>query len=187
MDETALRAHVTQGKSQREIAFLMDVSQTNVRYWLGKFDIRKNKRAIYDGLGNKTCIGCGETKSINDFYKHSKVNAHSKCKICSNRDSTERLRQIKRKAVDYKGGKCQECGYDNYLGALEFHHLNPTEKDIEISKLGRSFGSAEMLAELDKCALLCSRCHREVHGGFRILGDLGGTRTHNPLIKSQVR
>lgn len=29
-------------------------------------------------------------------------------------------------AIAYKGGKCQICGYDRYVGALEFHHLDPT-------------------------------------------------------------
>lgn len=44
-------------------------------------------------------------------------------------------------AVQYKGGKCCVCGYNKYLGALEFHHLNPNEKDFGISNKGytRSF------------------------------------------------
>lgn len=29
-------------------------------------------------------------------------------------------------AIAYKGGKCQICGYDKCVGALEFHHLDPT-------------------------------------------------------------
>ena len=28
--------------------------------------------------------------------------------------------------VDYKGGKCERCGYDKNISALEFHHLDPT-------------------------------------------------------------
>ena len=30
-------------------------------------------------------------------------------------------------AVAYKGGVCQCCKYNKYIGALEFHHINPDE------------------------------------------------------------
>ena len=37
-----------------------------------------------------------------------------------------RRRNLKVKALEYKGNKCQICGYIKYVGALEFHHLDPT-------------------------------------------------------------
>ena len=64
--------------------------------------------------------------------------------------------------INYKGGKCQMCGYDKCDRALEFHHLNSTEKDFNISKiLTRSVSSLK--EEVDKCILLCSNCHAEEH------------------------
>jgi hypothetical protein len=36
-------------------------------------------------------------------------------------------------AVVYKGGKCQCCGYNKYIGALEFHHVDPEQKDFGVS------------------------------------------------------
>lgn len=36
-------------------------------------------------------------------------------------------------AVAYKGGKCQCCGYNKYIGALKFHHVDPAQKDFGIS------------------------------------------------------
>lgn len=60
------------------------------------------------------------------------------------------------------GGKCQRCGYDRYMRALEFHHRDPSEKDFSISKqLNRSL--QELREEIKKCDLLCSNCHAEVH------------------------
>jgi len=60
------------------------------------------------------------------------------------------------------GGKCIRCGYDKCMRALEFHHLNPTEKDFGLSKcLTKSIET--LRAEADKCILLCSNCHAEVH------------------------
>jgi hypothetical protein len=35
-------------------------------------------------------------------------------------------------AVDYLGGKCFNCKYDRYTGALDIHHLDPAIK-IKIS------------------------------------------------------
>ena len=66
--------------------------------------------------------------------------------------------------IDYKGGKCQICGYNKCANALEFHHLDPTLKDFTISGGTRSFNSLK--SEVDKCILVCSNCHREIHAGL---------------------
>ncbi|MEE3350582.1 MAG: hypothetical protein VZR09_11175 [Candidatus Gastranaerophilaceae bacterium] len=72
-----------------------------------------------------------------------------------------RLR-LKEKLVAYKGGKCEICGYDKCITALEFHHLNPDEKEFGI-------GTNDILSfeknkkEVDKCILVCANCHREIH------------------------
>lgn len=39
-------------------------------------------------------------------------------------------------SIEYKGGKCSVCGYSKCKGALEFHHLDPKEKDFGISAQG---------------------------------------------------
>ncbi len=72
------------------------------------------------------------------------------------------VRRLKEQSVSYKGGKCQICGYNRYNGALEFHHIDETKKDFSIS--GRSISFERLRPELDKCLLVCSNCHREIHG-----------------------
>lgn len=63
--------------------------------------------------------------------------------------------------------KCQICGYDRCKRAIDCHHLDESEKDFEISKLRSSFISlSKIKIELEKCVLLCSNCHREVHAGY---------------------
>ncbi len=47
---------------------------------------------------------------------------------------------------------------------MDFHHPDALEKDFSISSKITSFAAIE--AELRKCVLLCSRCHREVHDGL---------------------
>ena len=74
------------------------------------------------------------------------------------RDSRQRL---KAKLVEYKGGKCEICGYSKCIDALDFHHLNPEEKQFNLSSAKVSFEKAKK--EVDKCILVCANCHREIH------------------------
>lgn len=76
--------------------------------------------------------------------------------------SVARQRDLKRKAIEYKGGKCEKCGYCKCSAALEFHHKNPEEKEFAIGKT-RSQSRKRIQPELDKCMLLCSNCHKEIH------------------------
>lgn len=67
---------------------------------------------------------------------------------------------VKKQCVEYLGGKCEICGYDFHLAALQFHHINPTEKEFELTKRICNGQSVEILhEELDKCCLLCANCH----------------------------
>lgn len=81
----------------------------------------------------------------------------------------KRRRKIKTLAIEYKGGKCQICGYSKYQGALELHHLNKSEKSFGIGDNGYTRSWEKVKAELDKCILLCANCHREVGGGVQQL------------------
>ncbi len=78
----------------------------------------------------------------------------------------ERRRMLKQKAVEYKGGKCICCGYDKYVGALEFHHTDPNGKDFSISAKGACRSWEKIKEEIDKCVLVCSNCHKEIHAGL---------------------
>lgn len=75
-----------------------------------------------------------------------------------------RRRELRQQAVDYLGGKCEICGYKGFPSAFDFHHLDPRTKDYNISS--RVVSLELIKEELDKCVLLCCRCHREVHEGL---------------------
>lgn len=74
---------------------------------------------------------------------------------------SKKHRDNKKRCVEYKGGKCQNCGYSKCLGSLIFHHLDPTRKEFGISS--RTVKWITLKTELDKCILLCSNCHGEIH------------------------
>jgi len=79
---------------------------------------------------------------------------------------SDRRRRIKQLAIDYKGGKCEICGYNTCNGALEFHHKDPTEKEFNIARSGHCRTWENTRQELDKCILVCSNCHKEIHAGI---------------------
>ena len=70
---------------------------------------------------------------------------------------------LKETLVRQHGGKCLICGYNRCLAALEFHHINPHEKEFNISSKSNMY---DLRYELDKCVLLCVRCHREAHNNL---------------------
>lgn len=78
--------------------------------------------------------------------------------------------RFKEKLVLTMGGSCQCCGYNTCYAALEFHHLDPKEKDFGLGSIRKSPQAwAKVVAELKKCILVCSNCHKELHAGVRKL------------------
>ena len=90
--------------------------------------------------------------------------ADNKPKITNSQAVISWRKNKKINLVNYKGGKCQLCGYKKCVEALSFHHLNPLEKDFTIS--GKSWSYQRLKNEVDKCILLCNNCHIEVHHGL---------------------
>ena len=65
--------------------------------------------------------------------------------------------------IQYKGGKCEKCNYSNLSapGAFCFHHKDAKDKEFGIS--GKNLSFDKIKVEVDKCLLLCVRCHAEIH------------------------
>lgn len=81
-------------------------------------------------------------------------------------------RNTKTRAVESMGGECCVCGYNKCQDAMEFHHLNPSEKEAHFGQIrGNIKGWNTIVQELRKCVLLCSNCHKEFHAGLIALPD----------------
>jgi predicted HNH restriction endonuclease len=124
----------------------------------------------------KICPKCKQEQSDDNFYLRSdrkNGQTHSYCRKCINAQTIKRQQQFKKQCIEYKGGKCSICGYDKCQASLEFHHLDPTEKDFCISTMKTTSykkNREKMEKELDKCILVCANCHKEIH--FKdLLGD----------------
>jgi len=78
----------------------------------------------------------------------------------------------KEQQLQYKGYRCASCGisvaeivgrYGTFKRLTQFHHIDPKTKAQDYSNLIRRKISTEQLDELDKCTLLCDRCHNVIH------------------------
>ena len=70
---------------------------------------------------------------------------------------------LRKLLIEKKGGKCRICGYSGCNSAMELHHRNPKTKKFNLSGSGLDNHPLVIFNELEKCELLCVRCHREVH------------------------
>lgn len=155
MEKHELVSLINEGLSTRQIGARVGKSQSSVKYWLKKLGLNTKKKRYNAGGSPPICKTCGESNP-SKFYKGQRTF----CKACD----TERVRQLQRRnkqqAVDEKGGKCERCGYDRCIAALDFHH--PGEKDSRFSNM-MLWRWERIEKEINRCMLLCSNCHREEH------------------------
>jgi len=102
-------------------------------------------------------LGC--SRALISYY----VNPLAKTKK-NNRQNKNRF-IAKKKYKLLAGGKCEICGYSKCLGALQFHHIIPSEKKFMLSDAlySSKYTNKEILDEMDKCKLICANCHAELH------------------------
>ncbi len=104
------------------------------------------------------CVHCGEPARP----------GKTQCQYCFKHRAkrlTRNRQALKRKAVEYLGGKCLDCGIQtDFISVYDFHHENADDKDEGIAELMSRFKVWEKIqVELDKCVLLCANCHRIRH------------------------
>ena len=62
--------------------------------------------------------------------------------------------------LNSKNWKCEKCNKSVIISDFDVHHLR--DKEIEIKQVW-GLSSDEAKKELDKCILVCSKCHRKIH------------------------
>lgn len=78
-------------------------------------------------------------------------------------EQVTRHRQRRRQLLtQVLGGKCALCGYSRCAASLDFHHINPDDKNYHFSS-GNCHELEKDLEEAKKCILVCANCHREIH------------------------
>lgn len=173
-----------EGKTYDQIKELLNCSKSTISYHCKNNNINDNgiKKLTNDEIDKMNeyylthtitetamFFGVSESTVKNKVTnKHVKLTEDEKKKKNYSKVKKHRLK-IKTMAVDYKGGSCVICGYKKCLRALEFHHINPSEKDFGISAYSKLSWDI-IKPELDKCILVCSNCHAEIHDEIDNLG-----------------
>lgn len=86
----------------------------------------------------------------------AKTNSENVCNFVRNR---------KTNLISLFHSKCCICGFDKFQEALEFHHINPEEKEISLSA-NKMVSLERQINEAKKCILVCSNCHKGIHAGY---------------------
>ena len=125
----------------------------------------------------KRCSSCGQIKPREEFglqwnKKYERYYLTGRCKECLNsyhrenyqhkpgRKSTTEARYLRHVAVmrELKNCPCMDCGgvFPSYV--MDFDHVRGEKLFNIAEEMGRSLKS--LLAEAEKCDVVCSNCHR---------------------------
>ena len=128
-------------------------------------------------METKVCSKCKIGKTLNMFSKKGDK-PQSYCKECHKEYRDQHYLNNREKYIlkshNYKiefkewfndirkNLKCSKCEESRWW-VLDFHHRNPEEKDYNISDLVTKCSKVLIIKEVEKCDVLCSNCHRDLH------------------------
>jgi hypothetical protein len=162
VERADLETLVEAGLTVRQIATETETSYSTVRYWLRKHGLetkhRGPGRASRLEAGEYVCARHGRVRFVTDSHG-------TRCSKCRSAAVSARRRRVKEMLVEEAGGCCVVCGYDRYIGALEFHHRDPSQKLFHLGLGGLTRSLEKMREEAAKCSLVCSNCHAEIEAG----------------------
>lgn len=143
----------TEGRSCPKIAQILHIHRKSVYRILERHNIELRPPL------KKKCLFCD-----NQIFVEKQKNSNC-CGTCS---THLRRYRTKKRAVEYKGGECEDCGWSGNIVGFDFHHLDATKKDFEVNSAVIASMSWDRVAkELDKCKLLCAICHRIEHARIK--------------------
>lgn len=169
LTKEALTALASEGLSVPAIAERLSCTPSLVRYWLDRHGLKSRQasnriaaqKALLEGRRrvDLTCLKHGRTKHVLEGR------GSYRCSRCRGERVAEHRRRLKRVLVEEAGGSCVLCGYDRCVGALQFHHVDPSGKMFHLSLRGVTRSLEKLREEARKCVLLCATCHAEVEAG----------------------
>jgi hypothetical protein len=138
----------------------------------------------------KFCPGCKEERPIETFcFKNkSKGTLQPYCDNCRKPRAQISYMKSQKKNVEraVKNGKirreifvefkkmleCYFCLEKEYF-CFDFHHLDPLQKEFEISLKIARFSYKKVFEEIKKCICVCANCHRKIHAyGMEVVSKI---------------
>jgi excisionase family DNA binding protein len=169
IDRDTLEALVAEGLSTREISERLGLSQSTVRHWLRKHNLRthrarrENSRGVRGLHPDRKMMECAR-HGLTEFWLEPR--GTYRCCRCRSEAVSRRRRRLKEILVREAGGRCAICGYGRWVGALQFHHRDGEEKEFGLADRGLTRSLEVVRREAAKCTLLCANCHSEVEAGI---------------------
>jgi transposase len=164
---------IAEGATLRSIAGELGVSVATVRHWLSRHGLETDATAARRHASAARAKGERAITRVCALHGPTRFVLHSggtyRCAQCRRAAVMRRRRLVREMIVKEAGGKCLLCGYDEYVGALQFHHLDPAQKKFGLSGRGLTRSLERLRLEAQKCVLLCANCHAAVEAGVRIL------------------
>jgi transposase-like protein len=161
-----LQPLVEDGRSIREIAAELGVSPATVRHWLAKHRLRTRPRH-YSLRGEPKPETIARECALHGWTTFVRIGERRyRCGRCNVESVAARRRRVKEILVREAGGCCAICGFEQYAGALHFHHVEPAVKAFELGRQGVTRSLAKAREEARKCVLLCANCHAMVEAGL---------------------
>ena len=167
IERETLERLIEEGLSLRKISRRLDRSMSTVSYWMRRHGL-KTKRGQLQAVPQEERPRVIERRCANHgltTFAQTGSGKHYRCLQCRAERVAQRRRDIKAILVREAGGRCQLCGYNRCIGALQFHHLDPQRKEFDIASGGIARSLHRARLEASKCALLCANCHVEVESG----------------------
>ena len=101
------------------------------------------------------------------YYEDNKEKAlaYQKQYHANNKEGIDNKRYTRNLEIfKYKGGECAHCKLrePDHLEIYDYHHIDPSTKLYSVSNMMNG-PMDRLIAEVDKCLLLCSNCHRKEH------------------------
>jgi DNA-directed RNA polymerase specialized sigma24 family protein len=169
----ALEHLIADGGTLRSIAQELGVSVATVRHWLRRYGLEtrgtaaRRHASFARSMGQRAITRVCRLHGLTSFTLHP--DGTYRCARCRRAAVMRRRRAVREQIVREAGGRCLLCGYDEYVGALQFHHIDPAQKKFGLSSRGLTRSLERLRAEARKCVLLCANCHAAVEAGVRKL------------------
>jgi hypothetical protein len=146
----------------------------------------------------KFCSHCEQVKAIEDFAKKGVGKRQAKCKECNKahlkelyssplehmrllESNRKRRQSIQQFLLEQKDKPCADCGNKYPREAMDFDHLG--DKEFTISNKKNVVSRERLEAEIAKCDVVCSNCHR-TRTKERRLSALSETTMSSPSLES---
>lgn len=163
-----IKTFIQRSMSFEDVMTIMNYSHPNdkrciegFQKYLDKNNIDYSQLVLFCENKKIICKECGIEQDLSEYYT-SNGKTRRVCKKCVRKSQNQKYHCYQEWINNYKTAHpCQKCGCDKFY-LIDFHHINPKEKDFSISD--KNNASIEVIsAELEKCISLCANCHREFH------------------------